>query len=279
MPEAIVEDVGVVNGKLKVSWMTPTFDTRGVLIAIAEDAEFTVNRCIFMVPITSNAVLLTVGSGNWYVSVGIASGSLEKGIITWSTGIYGPVPIQTKDSRSVLADIRLPVLHSKSVENGYRIYTGKADPHVVIFEKGLAADVGTRFPLVKTTWKWFAEKAAMGWVECLGMNYPETYALRASTFEGGYFPQEKIVLLGQGRVFSRIVSSRTPFYSSGEAYRNVHIDSILLHQRKTDRCMKFTSHGDYLRYQAALTRSGDDKARTVGPTHYSEAEAKADLGH
>lgn len=275
MPEAIVEDVGTVNGKLKVSWLVPTFDTRAVLVTVAEDAEFTVNRCIFMVPITTQAVLLTVGSGNWYVCVGIASGSVEKGIVTWSKGIYGPVPIQTSDPRPVPPDIRLPVLHSKSVENGYRIFTGKPEPHVVLFEKGRVEDVGTRFPLMKTTWKWFAEKGPTGWVECLGMTYPDTYALRVSTFDGGekgYFPDDKIVMLGPGRIFSRVVASRTPFYRSGQDSLAARNDAILIHERKANPCLKFTSHVDYLRYQAALTRSGDDKARTVGPKHYSEAE-------
>jgi hypothetical protein len=112
----------------------------------------------------------------------------------------------------------------------------------------------------------------MGWVECWGMNYPETYAIRMSTFEGGGFPTDRVVMLGLGRTFPRAVCARTPFHRDFAEKQNARGDAILLQQRKVEPNLKFTSHGDYLRYQAAVVRSGDVKERTVGPAHFSAVE-------
>ena len=112
----------------------------------------------------------------------------------------------------------------------------------------------------------------MGWTDCWGLNYPETYAIRAATLEGPAFPTNRVVVLGPGRVFPRVVCARTPFHRDFAEKQNARGDAILLQQRKVTPNMKFTSHGEYLRFQAALVRSGDDKARTVGPSHFSAAE-------
>jgi hypothetical protein len=272
MPEPFLEYAGTQDGKLRLSWMAPAFDTQAMLVAVAEDAEFTMNRRIFVLPLVTEA-LLTVGPGAWYVRVGAAQGN-HQGIVEWS-GIHGPLPVQTADAPLPASTSSIPVLHHKSIADGYRIHTGKPDPHVLVFELGRTADVGTRFPAGKTRWKWVAETGAMGWTDCLGLQYPETYAIRMSTFEGPTFPTSKPVLLGPGRVFPRVVCARTPFHRSLEDKQNARGDSILLQSRRTNPTMKFGSHAEYLRYQAALVRSGDDKARTVGPTHFSTAEEEA----
>jgi hypothetical protein len=161
------------------------------------------------------------------------------------------------------------------VDRGFRIHTGKAEPHVVFFEVGLVTDVGSTFPAGKTKWKWVADKGYMGWVDCWGLNYPETYAIRMSSFEGPEFPthqSDAFKLLGPGRIFPRVVCARTPFHRDFAEKQNARGDAILLHQRKVDPNMKFSSHSEYLRFQAAMVRSGDDKARTVGPAHFSAAE-------
>jgi hypothetical protein len=270
MPAPFVESVAAQDlGKIRLTWIAPAFDTRAILVSFAKDAEFTVNRRIFVMPLAAEAIL-TVGGGAWYARVGAAQGTPEQGIVEWS-GIYGPVHISGEPTSPTLIPAPL-VLHSKPVDGGYRIHTGKADPHVVIFEMGLVGDVGNRFPAGNTRWKWVAEKGHMGWVECWGMNYPETYAIRMSTFEGGAFPTDRVVLLGSGRVFPRVVCARTPFHRDFAEKQNARGDAILLHQRKVEPNMKFTSHGDYLRYQAAVVRSGDVKERTVGPAHFSSAE-------
>jgi hypothetical protein len=251
--------------------MAPAFDTRAIFVAVAEDAEFTINRRIFVMPLCGEAKL-RVGSGSWYVRVGAAQGTPDQGVVEWS-GIFGPVGISGKPALpTATTHASLPVLHSKPVDRGYRIHTGKSDPHVVVFEMGLAADVGTRFPVGSTKWKWVAEKGFMGWTDCWGMNYPETYAIRMSTFEGPAFPTGRVVVLGPGHVFPRVVCARTPFHRSLEDKQNAVGDGILIQQRKVDPNMKFSSHGEYLRFQAAVVRSGHDNARAVGPTHFSAAE-------
>lgn len=270
MPTPFVESVSTEQGKLRLTWIAPAFDTRAIFVSIAEDAEFTVNRRIFIMPLASEA-LLTVGGGSWYARVGAAQGTPEQGIVEWS-GVYGPIHV-TGDPPAFPTNLPvIPVLHTISVDRGYRIHTGKADPHIVVFEMGLVADVGSRFPAGSTRWKWVAEKGHMGWVECWGLNYPETYAIRMSTFDSPTFPTGRVVLLGPGRVFPRVVCARTPFHKDFAEKQNARGDAILLHQRKVEPNMKFTSHSDYLRYQAAVVRSGDAKERTVGPAHFSAAE-------
>ena len=273
MPEPFLQKVLVHEGKLRLSWVAPAFDTRAVFVAVAEDAEFTMNRRIFVLPLVAE-VILTVGSGSWYACVGAAHGTPEQGVVSWS-GIHGPVVLETVNAalRSpTIPTISLPLLHHSPVAGGYHFHTGKSDPHVVVFEVGLAADVGSRFPLGNTKWKWVAEKGYMGWTDCWGLSYPETHAIRISTFEGPAFPTDHIVLLVAGRTFPKVVCARTPFHRSSEDKQNVRGDGILLQQRKVDPNMKFGSHGEYLRFQAALARSGNDNARAVGPTHFSEVE-------
>lgn len=270
MPEPFLQVASALEGKLHVSWLAPAFDTRAIFVAIAEDAEFTVNRRIFILPVVGEAKL-TVGSGGWYVRIGAAQGTPERGIVEWS-GIQGPVFINTTDATPTLPTVSIPLLHSKAVTDAYRFHTGKSDPHVVVFEMGLVADVGSRFPVGSTKWKWVAEKGYSGWTDCGGMNYPETYAIRMSTFEGPGFPTDRGTVLGPGRVFPRVVCARTPFHRSLEDKQNMRGDGILLQQRKVTPTMKFSSHGEYLRFQAAMARSGHDHARAVGPAHFSAAE-------
>ncbi len=272
MPEPFLQSVHEAEeGVLHVTWMAPAFDTRAIFVAVAEDAEFFINRRIFVLPLCAEAKF-RVGNGGWYVRVGAAQGSPERGIVEWS-GIHGPVRTSSATTTPTHPPgPSLPVLHSKPVDRAYRIHTGKSDPHIVVFEMGLASDVGTQFPVGKTKWKWVAEKGAMGWTDCGGMNYPETYAIRMSTLEGPAFPTEGAKLLGPGRVFPRVVCARTPFHRSLEDKQNARGDGILLQQRKVDPNMKFSSHSEYLRFQAALVRSGHDNARAVGPAHFSAAE-------
>ncbi len=270
MPEPFLESAAAHQGKLHVSWMAPAFDTRATFVAVAEDAELTLNRRIFVLPLVAQT-LLTVGNGNWYVCVGAAHGSTEQGVISWS-GIHGPVHVQTTDVAHPVPDVKLPVLHAKPVDRGYRIHTGKSDPHIVVFEMGRVGDVGTHFPAGNTHWKWVAEKGFYGWVECWGLTYPDTYAIRMSTIETPTFPTDRVVMLGQSHVFPRVVCARTPFYRHFEGKQDAIGDSILLHSRKVNPTLKFSSHGEYLRYQAALTRSGHDNARAVGPAHFSAME-------
>ena len=309
MPEPFLQSAVTYEGKLRLSWIAPAFDTRAIFVAVAEDAEFTVNRRIFLLPLIAE-ILLTVGSGAWYACIGAAHGTPEQGVVSWS-GIHGPVVIETADAqpaaipfteretpspvKGIAVDqglrkegisllpkalpaalrnptISLPILHHKPVAGAYRFYTGKSDPHVVVFEMGRSADVGTQFSLAKTKWKWVAEKGYMGWTDCWGLRYPDTYAIRVSTFEGSGFPTTTPVLLGPGRTFPNVVCARTPFYRSLEDKQNAKGDGILLQQRKVTPNMKFSSHGEYLRYQAALVRSGHDNARSVGPAMFSEVE-------
>jgi hypothetical protein len=267
MPEPLLQSAEVREGLLHLSWLTPVFDTRATLVWIARSSEGE-DRQVFVLPVVGEATL-PVGTGNWYVRIGAVQGP-DHGIVEWS-GIYGPIyvksPLVTPKSTYTL-----PVLHGKPVDRGYRIHTGKAEPHIVFFEVGLVTDVGSRFPTGLTKWKWTAEKGYMGWTDCWGLNYPETYAIRMSSFEGPGFPTEGFALLGPGRVFPRVVCSRTPFHKDFAEKQNARGDAILLQQRKVDPNMKFSSHSEYLRFQAAMVRSGDDKARTVGPAHFSAAE-------
>lgn len=269
MPEPFIQLAEAIEGKLHLCWITPAFDTRAIFVAIAEDTEFTINRRIFILPVVGEAKL-TVGSGKWFVCVGAAHGKPESGIVEWS-GIYGPIPILTSDAPTLPTN-SLPFLHTSPVSGGYRFHTGKSDPHIIVFEMGRAADVGVRFPLTSTHWKWVIETGFMGWSDCWGLTYPETFAIRVSALECAAFPTDRVVMLGPGRVFPRVVCARTPFHRSLEDKQNARGDGILIQQRKVDPNMKFSSHSEYLRFQAALVRSGHDNARAVGPTHFSELE-------
>ncbi len=272
MPEPFLQSIDVSPGFLHISWFAPAFDTRAMLVWISQNSEGTKERRVFVGPVVG-AATIPVGSGAWYVRIGVAHGTPEQGLVDWS-GMYGPVPVESP-SQPPAPTYQLPVLHGKSVERAYRIHTGKAEPHVVFFEVGLVADVGSTFPAGSTQWKWVADKGFMGWVECRGLHYPETYAIRMSSFEGTGFPthpSDAFQPLGPGRVFPRVVCARTPFHRDFAEKQNARGDALLLRQRQVNPNLKFSSHAEYLRYQAAMVRSGDDKARTVGPAHFSEVE-------
>jgi hypothetical protein len=159
MPDPFLEFAAPYEGKLRLSWIAPAFDTRAMFVAVAEDAEFTMNRRIFILPLVAEAIL-TVGSGAWYTCVGAAHGTPEQGVVSWS-GVHGPIHIETTDTQPATPAASLSILHSKPVDRGYRFHTGKPEPHVIVFEMGLAADVGTRFPMGKTKWKWVQKSASL----------------------------------------------------------------------------------------------------------------------
>jgi hypothetical protein len=254
-------------------------ETRAFLVQVSRSVEFAADSSIlFVLPTSASSCALNVGRGVWFFRVGACVGTEDQGKIEWSQ-ISGPVEIGGVSDAvppppwASAAAERLQVLHVKSIDSGARFHTGRYDGYIALFEVGPEDDIGATFPIGKTKWKWTRDRG-IGWVDCWSLEYPRTYSIRISSFDSPTFPTSGVKLASIVKVFPRCVPARTVFHRNFEERLNEKGDAALLRQRRVEPNMKFASHADYLRYQAAIVRSSDVKSQTVGPAHFPKEVMK-----
>jgi len=246
---------GCIDGKLALRWVTFA-QANAISICIAHNSEFTDSLRHFVVPVISS-VALDTGPGLWYVRLGTWSGSTTSGILDWSN-VYGPFPVVTSKPVVSTVPASLPILHKQAIQHGMRIYTGLSESYYVLFERS----TDPTFP-ASATKQSYALDNGRGNVDCLGMDFLYTYSLRISTMtpDRVHFPTDSVQQMSEGRALHGLRCARPIRHADTGMTAVVKSGNAILHDSKERPHMRFASHRDYLRFQAAKAATGEEVKR------------------
>jgi len=244
-----------IDGKLALRWVTFA-QANAISICIARNSEFTDTLRHFVVPVISS-VTLDIGPGLWYVRLGTWSGSAISGILDWSNA-YGPIPVVTSKPVVPTVPASLPILHKQAIQHGMRIFTGLVSSYYVLFERS----TDPTFPASATKYS-YALDNGRGNVDCLGMDFLYTYSLRISTMtpDRVKFPTDSVQQMSEGRVLHGLRCARPLRHADTGMTATLKSGNAILHDSKERPHMRFTSHRDYLRFQAAKAATGEEVKR------------------
>jgi hypothetical protein len=122
----------------------------------------------------------------------------------------------------------------------------------------LEASRTSSLPNSDTEWSYQIDSVRRGSVEISGLNHPHMYYNRGSLLEGTVFPTDRIIPLGSGVRFNG--TPEKPIRPVDVGAQSVHRgDAAVLRQTENVSNVRFSSHADYLRYQAARARTGTGK--------------------
>ena len=244
-----------IDGKLALRWVTFA-QANAISICIARNSEFTDTLRHFVVPVISS-VALDTGPGLWYVRLGTWSGSATSGILDWSS-MYGPIPVVSSKPVVSTVPTSLPILHKQAIQHGMRIYTGVTTPYYVLFERS----TDPTFPSSATKHSYVLDNGR-GHVDCAGMDFLNTYSLRISTMapDRVHFPTDSVQQMSEGRALHGLRCARPLRHVDTGMTAVVKSGNAILHDSKERPNMRFASHRDYLRFQAAKAATGEEVKR------------------
>ncbi len=270
------------SGALQIQWVMDISENKGVIVSVMRESEGaeTEKRRVFVLPMWSECTL-SLEPGNWWIRVGNCEGSMNSGKVQWS-GIYGPCLIpgsqtpgsQTPGSQTPGSQISrsqtpikcpIQVVHSQPTQTGVRLFTDIGRRGTLIEVCG-ESEGGAAFPIGATKWYYFFDKG-LGWIDCPGLPFPNTYSIRISAFDvppietiafpWKYTLPHNCMFEASGtKAFHRQISASIKRFQDMSTNT---VDNQIVGERNANPTMKFASHADYLKYVAALTRTSDTK--------------------
>jgi hypothetical protein len=226
-----------------------------VSVCIAHNSEFTDTMRHFVLPAVTS-VQFDTGPGSWYVRIGAWNGTAQSGAIEWS-GIYGPVSIVSHKPVVPTVPMKLPILHQQAIQNGMRFFTSVSTPYYVLFESSTT----NTFTASSTKYTYVLDNGR-GQVDCGGLDPNVVYSLRISTLypDMSRFPTDSIQQINVGRALHGIRCARPLRYPDTTAIKS---GNAILNDSKHKPHMRFASHSDYLKFQAAKARTGEQVTRIL----------------
>jgi hypothetical protein len=249
----IVED-GI---KFRLTWSGP-IQAHGYLVCVARDSEFILDRrCFFVPPVAADGVSFDMGSGTWFFRIGSLVGEVSgRGVIKWSN-MYGPY-INSAAGSKPPPPLGAPggesLLHTRSIQGGVRAYIHyDRAAYIMIMESSRTSTL----PASDTSWTYQFDTVRRGSVDILNLDPLYKYTIRCTLMDGATFPTDRIVALSGGIRCSGTSEKPVRHFDSGG--QSIHrADVAILRQTENERNITFSSHADYLRYQAARARAGID---------------------
>ena len=256
----------VVDNKLSLTWSS-TIETRASIVSISQNNDFTKAPRHFVIPAgklemkdgeqipSETMVRLDIGAGIWFYRVGHCVGTHEKGVVHWS-GTYGPVAISSTKDIIPLEANPYEVIHTQSIINGFRIFTSKTEPAIILAEVCRNAS----FSAAETKWQ-YTKFFGHGSIDIFGMDHANTYSVRFSVFvpESSAFPTTSIKFLSRPIVFHNKRSARpVSIFDNGDRATNA-ADKAIITDLKRNANIRFASHSDYLRFKAAMEKVAETK--------------------
>lgn len=246
--------VGLDGIKFRLSWIGP-IHAKGYVVCAGRDPEFTVERRCFFIPCMGSAgVSLDMGGGVWYFRIATLVGDSSHGNIRWSN-VYGPYVNTAAGSKGPppLGPQECSLLHTRPIQGGLRAHIHSDRPAYIMFLE--TSRYSESLAATQTEWSFHIDAVRRGSVDALNLEYPHNYWVRCTMLDGAEFPTDRIVPLGPGLRFRGMPEK--PLRHFDNSIQSLHRgDVAVLRQTDNTSGMRFASHADYLRYQAAKARVG-----------------------
>jgi hypothetical protein len=256
-------NVGEDGARFRLSWVGPVH-AHGYLVSAARDSEFTVDRrCFYIPPVGASGVSLDMGGGAWFFRVATIAG----GRIRWCN-TYGPYVNSAAHGRPAppAGTNDFTLLHTRSIKDGLRAHVDYArSAYIMIIEAARISTAGgtsasASMRASDTVWTYAEDTVHRGSVDVLNLEHPHNYAVRCTLLDGAVFPSDRIVPLGPGLRFQG--TPDRPIRHADNTLQSLHRgDVAVLRRAENEPNISFSSHADYLRYQAARARAGIDAVR------------------
>jgi hypothetical protein len=250
--------IGIDGVKFRLSWLGP-LNAKGYIVSAARDPEFTTERrCLFVPCAGAAGVCLDMGGGVWYFRIATLVGD-SRGDIRWSN-VYGPYVNEAAGTKGPPPNgaTSFSVLHTRSIQGGLRVHVHyDRSAYIMILE---TSRYNEALRATETEWSFHVDTIRRGSVDALNLEYPHTYWVRCTLLDGAAFPTDAIVPLGAGIRVKGVPEK--PVRHFDNSIQSLHRgDVAILRQTESERNVRFSSHADYLRYQAAKARTGTDSVR------------------
>ena len=242
--------VGQPNGKvLQLAWKC-FYDTKQIIINVATDIEFYNNSRMFILP-PAEECSLTLGTGWWFVRIGVFIGDPTNGHIEWS-GVVDPFYIESSEIPP-LPESAINIVNTTPIQGGVRLHTGVYSKYHAFIEYSKDDHF-----LASETKMLYVSDWGRGYVDCTGLSPDYTYSIRLSSFVDSVeaLPTNSIRLLGLPSV---VLSKRTarPLRFLSNAEHNIkRADEQVLRGVKENKNQRFSSYSDYMQYRAAAAWAG-----------------------
>jgi hypothetical protein len=257
----IIRSTGVT---FYLSWTGP-INAVGYLVLAGRDTECVVDRRCFFVPsMGAEGMSLDMGGGIWFFRIASILAGDGRGSIKWSN-IHGPCVNAAAVTKAAppLESEPFSILHTRPIQGGLRAYVNyDGAGYIMIMEASRTSSL----PNSDTEWSYQIDSVRRGSVEISGLVHPHTYYCRGSllllpslsSLEGTVFPTDRIIPLGSGVRFN--ATPEKPIRPIDVGAQSAHRgDVAVLRQTENVANIRFSSHADYLRYQAARARTGTGK--------------------
>lgn len=247
--------------KFRLSWTGP-LNAKGYLVCAARDPEFIIDRRCFFVPCLGSAgVSLDMGGGAWYFRIATLVGDSAHGLVRWSN-VYGPYMnlAAGKKGPPPHGAQNVSILHTRPIQGGLRAHINYDRAAYIMFIE--ASRHSDALAATQTEWSFHMDTVCRGSVDALKLEYPHNYWVRCTLLDGASFPVDTIVPLGPGLRF-RGVPEKPVRHFDNSLQSQHRADIAVLRQTENESGVRFFSHADYVRYQAAKARVGVDSARRL----------------
>ncbi len=228
--------VSAKNGKLEFS----IEDKPALAVFIDVVGKFTHN--MFVIPAGTTSCALDLGPGTWKTRVGFMIGEPMTGTFTWSP-FADPVLLTTTSKSLRKLPCEFTISKMLQIENGLRLFTSLPNYTYCIVEMWNVNES-------RDTASWYYYYThTKSYVDVKHMDYKEQYNLRIYNLKS--IPHETVSRCSEGySIERRTAVTPNRYVDASEQASRLAGQAIINHPRA-----KFTSHSEYLRYQAALAKS------------------------
>ncbi len=230
---------------MTLTWELVGDDIHAVAIQIAYDPDFTSHLNTFVLPPVTR-VTLDPGCGYWYFRVGCLVGKKADGKIAYGA-TYGPAFLPSEKPPQRPVPPSFAILHVRKIVGGARFHIDRTMPSYIVFEYSKES----RFVASETTSRYFYD-VGHGYVDVLGLDPLHTYSIRVCSWTGdtSVFPTG-VARLEQFRATHSMRPNPAPRRIAGSEYAASKAAAAILQEARERPVMKFSSHGDYLKYLAS----------------------------
>jgi len=242
--EPFVSRMEVIRDKLYLQWRIGS-SPKAICVAVSTSCDLLNESRIFILPPSSRNCELDLGPGSWHGRVGAMIGDEYHGTLVWS-GIYGPHTIMPSGKSVIPAKPKsFSVTHASPIEGGVRFRFSKESNNYYIVERW-EKDPGAA--------KWtYTRDLGRSYADCGGMEFPTEYSIRIR--ELPEIPTQTIYQVSGGILFEAQTSAKpTPSLDSTDRTLSL-ANKTVIREMTFQRNVRFASHADYVRYQAALAKT------------------------